>query len=436
NFRHVFDSLGREITFDIDYLKYDASKTQNFYNNSYTSLWALKQTEHLYGELPSAIKIYSAKTDYTYPFKKGAKLEAGLKSSFVETDNVAGYYNLVGSSKTPDYEKTNSFDYKENINAGYLNINKEIKKWNIQTGLRLENTNYNGHQFGNPTKTDSSFKNSYTSLFPTFFLAYNPTEKNQFSFSYGRRINRPDYEDLNPFLFFLDKYTYGAGNPFLKPMYSDVVEITHTYKQVLTSTLNYSYTKDLFTEIFHQKDFATIVNQGNYGSMNDISISVNAQVPFTKWLNTNIYTEGRYNRFKGLLYGDNVDVSATTFLFNINNQLKFKKGWSAEVSGWYRTKGIEGQIEIKALGQLNTGIQKQILKNKASLKLNINDILNSRFPQGDINFQNTEAKFKQHSDNRTITLSFNYRFGKPIKGVTKRKIGGAGDEQNRVKGSN
>ena len=436
NLRHVFDSTGRELTVDADYLRYDATKDQRFNNTSYTPQWALKTSDILLGELPSAIKIYSAKMDYTHPLKKGAKIEAGLKSSFVETDNTAGYYNLIGNVKSPDYDKTNRFDYKENINAAYINFNKEMKKWSIQTGLRLENTNYEGNQFGNPTKADSAFKNSYTSLFPTLFVGYNPTEKNQFSFSYGRRINRPDYEDLNPFLFFLDKYTYGAGNPFLKPMYSHVLEASHTYKQFLTTTLNYSYTKDMFSEIFRQKDFATIVSQGNYGLMNDASVSVNAQIPVEKVWDVNIYTEAKYNRFKGILYGDDVDVHATTFLVNVNNQFKFKKGWSAEVSGWYRTKGIEGQILIKSLGQLTTGVQKQVLKNKGTLKLNINDVLNSRNPRGEINFQNTEASFRQHQDNRTANLSFSYRFGKPIKGIQKRKTGGAGTEQNRVKGGN
>jgi hypothetical protein len=436
NFRHVFDSTDREITADADYLRYRADKSQNFFNNSYTPDWLFKSGDNLVGELPSDIKIYSAKIDYTHPLKKGAKIESGVKTSFVETDNTAGYFNVVGNSKTPDYEKTNRFDYKENINAAYLNFNKEMKKWSVQTGLRLENTNYEGRQFGNPTRVDSAFKNSYTSLFPTLFVGYNPTEKNQFSFSYGRRINRPDYEDLNPFLFFLDKYTYGAGNPFLKPMYSHVLEASHTYKQFLTTTLNYSYTKDLFNETFEQKGFATIVRQGNYGSMNDASVSVNAQIPVQKWWNMNVYTEGKYNQFKGILYGDKIDVHATTFLANVNNQFKFKKGWSAELSGWYRTKGVEGQIAIKSLGQMNAGVQKQVLKNKGTVKLNINDVLRTRNPRGEINFQNTEAKFNQNEDNRTVTVAFSYRFGKPIKGIQKRKTGGAGDEQGRVKGGN
>ena len=436
NFKHVFDSTGRELTADADYLRYRADKDQHFYNTSYTPEWVLKTSDILLGELPSDIKIYSAKIDYTHPLKKGAKIESGVKTSFVQTDNTAGYYNLVGNVKSADYDKTNRFDYKENINAAYLNFNREMKKWSIQTGLRVENTIYEGHQFGNPMKQDSSFKRSYTSLFPTIFVGYNPTEKNQFSISYGRRINRPDYEDLNPFLFFLDKYTYGSGNPFLKPMYSQVLEASHTYKQFLTTTVNYSHTKDLFSETFRQKDFATIVSQGNYGVMNDASASVNAQIPVAKWWNMNVYTEGKYNQFKGILYGDDVNLDATTFLANISNQFKFKKGWSAEVGGFYRTRGIEGQIAIKSLGQMTAGVQKQVLKNKGTLKLNFNDVLKTRNPRGEINFQNTEAKFRQFSDNQSATISFTYRFGKPIKGVQKRKTGGAGDEQNRVKGAN
>lgn len=437
NFRHQFDSTGREITADVDYLTYNSNKDQFFSNYSYTAGWSLKNSDVLLGELPSAIHIFSAKTDYTQPLKKGAKFEAGLKTSYVNTDNTAGYFNLVGNTKNPDYDKTNRFDYKENINAAYVNFNKEMKKWSLQTGLRLENTNYEGYQYGNPQRRDSSFSRSYTSLFPTVFVGYNPSEKNQFSFSYGRRINRPDYEDLNPFLFFLDKYTYGAGNPFLKPMYSHVLEMSHTFKQFLTTTVNYSYTKDLFNEMFEQKDFATIVRQGNYGHMNDASVSVSVQKAVTKWWNTMVYTEGKYNQFSGILSsGDAINTHATTFLANINNQFKFSKGWSAELSGWYRTKGIEGQIAIKALGQLNAGVQKQVIKNKGTIKLAVNDILKTRNPQGDINFQSTEARFRQYGDNRVATISFSYRFGKPIKGVQKRKTGGAGDEQNRVKGGN
>ena len=436
NFRHQFDSTDREISADFDYLTYNSHKNQDFINTAYTPDWIVKNSDHLIGELPSLINIYTGKVDYTHPLKSGLKIETGLKTSFVETNNTAGYYNMVGNNKLPDYDKTNQFVYKENINAAYFNVNRQFKKWGLQGGLRAENTNYNGRQFGNPQRQDSAFKRSYTGLFPTMYVSYNASEKNQFGFSYGRRINRPDYEDLNPFLFFLDRYTYGSGNPFLKPSYAHTFEISHTYKQFLTTTINYANTKDLFSETFEQKGYATIVKQGNFGQANSASISLSAQIPVQKWWTAIVYTEGNYNDYKGLLNGDNIHVNAANFVVNINNQFKFSKGWSAELSGFYRTRGIEGQVIIKQMGQLNAGVQKQILKNKGTVKVNVRDMLNTMVANGEINFQRTEATFRQQRDSRVVTLSFGYRFGKPIKGIQKRKTGGASTEQNRVKGGN
>lgn len=436
NFRHQFDSTGRELTADVDRLVYNSHKDQNFVNSSYTPAWELKNIDQLVGELPSLINIYTAKLDYVHPLKNGLKIETGLKTSFVETDNTAGYFNVVGAAKTPDYDKTNQFVYKENINAAYINMNREIKKWGLQGGLRLENTNYSGNQFGNPQRRDSSFKRSYTGLFPTMFVSYKANVKNQFGLSYGRRINRPDYEDLNPFLFFLDKYTYGAGNPFLKPSYAHTFELSHTFRDFLTTTLNYANTKDLFNEVFEQKGYATIVKQGNFGSANSASLSVSAQVPVEKWWTAVIYSEYNYNDYRGLLNGEYVHAKGGNYLININNQFKFKKGWSAELSGFYRSSGIEGQIIIRPMGQLNAGVQKQVWKNKGTIKLNIRDMLYTMQTNGKINFQRTEASFHQQRDSRVATVSFAYRFGKPIKGTQKRNTGGAGTEQNRVKGGN
>jgi iron complex outermembrane recepter protein len=433
NFRHIFDSTGTELTADIDYVNYNANKDQRFVNTNYTAGWLKKSGDESVGELPSDINIYSAKVDFTKPIKKGLKFEAGVKSSFVDTKNDAGYYLIENGSRIIDYDRTNKFNYKENINAAYVNLNKEWKKWTLQTGLRLENTNIDGLQFGNPIKGDSSFIRSYTNLFPTVYVGYNPSEKNQFSASIGRRINRPDYEDLNPFLFYLDKYTYGAGNPFLKPMYTNTLELSHTYKQFLTTSVNVSQSKDLFGDTFEEQGFATIVRQSNFGTMNDVSASVSAQLPVKKWWMAQVYTEGRYNQYKGFLYGENINVEATTFLANVNNQFTFKKGWSAELSGFYRTKGLEGQILISGIGQVTGAVQKQVIKNKGTVKFAVRDIFNTMRPKGTINFQNTRATFAQRQDNQVATLSFSYRFGKPIKGIQKRKTGGAGDEQNRVK---
>ena len=436
NLRHQFDSTGREFTMDIDYMDYNATKTQPFSNITYLPNGTVSNSNQLVGELPSVIKIYSAKADYTHPVKNIVKIETGIKTSFVNTDNTAGYFNIINDVKHPDYEKSNRFRYKENINAAYFNASKEIKKWGFQAGLRLENTNYSGNQFGNPQRTDSSFTKSYVGLFPTMFVSYNANEKNQFSFSYGRRINRPAYEDLNPFMFYLDKYTYGEGNPFLRPSYANVLEMSHTFQQWLTTTVNYSHTKDLFSEIFEPRGYATVIKQGNLASADNASISVSAQKPLTKIWTLIVYSEANYSQYKGLTFGNSEKRTGNTYLVNINNQFKFNKGWSAELSGFYRTKGIEGQVSINPLSQVNAGVQKEILKKKGILKLNIRDAFFSMVQNGKLDILNTDASFHQYGDSRVVSLNFTYRFGKSIKGVQKRKTGGAGDEQNRIKGVN
>jgi outer membrane receptor for Fe3+-dicitrate len=256
-------------------------------NAAYFPDWSPKTTTNLLSNLPVSIDIYSAKMDYTQPLSKQMKLETGVKMSYVNTDNAANYFNIINGDPEVDYKKTNQFLYKENINAAYVNLNRQFKKFGIQAGLRFENTNYRGHQLGNPQKPDSSFKNTYNNLFPTAYLSYNASKNHQFGLSFGRRIDRPAYQDLNPFLFFLDNYTYQAGNPYIRPQYTTNIELSHIFKGFLNTTINYSKTVDYMNETFEQskdttnadKGYATIVRQGNIGLRHNAGISVSAQVP-------------------------------------------------------------------------------------------------------------------------------------------------------------
>ena len=432
NLRHTFDSTGREISVDIDALKYKSIQHQFFNSQNYTPLWVKQSSEDLKADLPATINVYSAKVDYMHPFKNGLKMETGIKTSFVNTDNLAGYFNIINDVSQVDNEKTNHFKYNENINAGYVNFSKEYKKWSLQTGLRLENTNYKGNQFGNPIKADSSFKKSYTGLFPTMFAGYKLNSKNEFGFSYGRRISRPDYESLNPFIFFIDKYTYEAGNPFLKPMYANVFELSHTYNKFLTSNLNYTHSKDMFNEYFEQSGYATIVKENNYGNIYDISLSLNAEIKPAKWWTLMPYAEFNYNAVNSQLNGFTLKTNGTGFNTNMNNQFTFNKGWSAELSGFYRSKMNRGQFNIGEVKQLSTGVSKQIFKKKGSVKFYLSDIFNSGNQKGVINIQNTVASFTQKRDNRTAGVTFNYKFGKPLK-MQQRKSGGASAEESRIK---
>jgi outer membrane receptor protein involved in Fe transport len=269
-------------------------------------------------------------------------------------------------------------------------------------------------------------------LFPTTYLSYQADDKHQFSLNYGRRIDRPDYQSLNPFVFFIDNYTYQAGNPFLQPQLTSNVELSHLFKGFLTTTLNYSKTNGVFAQSFTQKDFATIVSQENVGTRTNMGIAINAQLETKKVFSTNIYLNYSYDSFQGEVNGDPLDNKINMLLVSVNNQFKFNKGWSAELSGWYGTKGIEGQIIVSPLSQVTLAAQKQILKNKGTLKLGIRDVFYTNAPKGTINFSNTTATFANRRDSRIVTLGFVYRFGKNFKPVVKT-TGSSDDVKDRVK---
>ena len=432
--QHKIDSSGKEITADLDFSNFSAKGSSLLNNNSYTPNEVLKNSNTLRADFPVDITILSAKTDFTHPLKNNAKFEAGLKSSYVQTKNEANFFNVINGVDQVDFDKTNRFDYKENINAAYINYNKQWKKWGLQLGLRAEHTEVKGDQKGNAQRNDSSFTRSYTNLFPTSYLTYQANENNQFSFSYGRRIDRPNYQSLNPFIFFIDNYTYQVGNPFLQPQITNNIEITHLFKGFLNTTLNYSKTNKIFAESFTQKDFATIVSQSNIGTRTNMGIAINAQLEAKKIYTANLYVNYSYDSYQGTVNGDPLNNQINMLLLNLNNQFKFNKGWSAEISGWYRTKGIEGQIIVSPLSQVTVAAQKQILKNKGTLKFSIRDLFYTNIPTGDINFSRTEARFTNKRDNRILSLSFIYRFGRNFKPVNKNNSG-SDDIKSRVKGN-
>jgi hypothetical protein len=436
NLRHVFDSTGKEYSIDLDYLKYNQDADQFLVNNFFNPDMTVKRDpSQLKGDLPSNVNIYSAKTDFTFPLKKSAKIEAGLKASYVTTDNDALYQNKVASGYVTDEGKTNHFIYKENINAAYVNFNKQIKKWGIQAGLRAENTNAKGHQEGNSTRPDSLFTKNYTNLFPTLYVSFEANKKNTFSVNYGRRIDRPDYDDLNPFYYFLDEYTYQVGNTLLQPQFSDNYELSHTYNGFLTTTVNYSEVHHVFTEVMKQitSERKTFITKENIAAKSNIGLAVSANFPITKFWTTNVYTNVSHDTYKGQISGGMLNVENTMFSGNMSNQLKFKKGWSAELSGFYRSKGIEGQIVINPMWRMDAGLQKLILKKKGSLKLSIRDIFQSQNFSGAVKYQDIDVHIRNVRDSRTVSLTFSYRFGKPMQNQQRRKTGGAMEEQNRVK---
>jgi len=430
NFKHTFDSTGREITADADYAYYDNKSLTELNTFSYDAAGVKDGESVLAGPIPSVIKIYSGKIDYVHPFKSGLKMEAGLKTSFVNTNNKVNYMRSDdGGSWKPD-ERINHFIYDENINAAYAIFSKNFKKWDVSAGLRLENTIAKGYQVSN----DSSFKRNYTNLFPNLGISYAASDKHQWNFSYSRRVTRPDYDDLNPFIFFLDSLTYGQGNPYLQPQFTHNFELSHTFNRFLTTTINYTTTNDIITEMLKQntEEKITYQTKENFSKMQQFGIAVMANFPVTKWFSTNIYVNVFNNNYEGLYQNDPVQIQFTSMMSHMTNTFTLGKGWSAEISGWYRTKGAEGILVANSMGAVNTAISKQILEKKGMLKLGLRDVFFTQQFSGYARYSDVDVTIDSRRDSRQVNLSFTYRFGKSNIPSERKRRSSAADEQSRV----
>ncbi|MGX5854106.1 TonB-dependent receptor domain-containing protein [Dyadobacter jiangsuensis] len=434
NFSHQYDSTGKLLTFDLDYIHYRIRARQTFINDLLDGSGVFKRQEKITTDLPSSIAIYSAKTDYEHPLKK-ARFGAGFKTSLVRTDNAANYFLHQGETISVDYDKTNRFRYSENINAAYLNFNRDFKRFSLQTGLRAENTNGYGHQLGNAAKPDSSFTLHYTSIFPTVFVSYKlDTNQTHLNFSYGRRIGRPYYRDLNPFVFLLDKFSYFAGNPFLKPEFGNRFQLSFNYKSRFNLSLLYNYTRNMQGEVIEQAGNVFISRTGNISRLIWGGITLTARLKAGNWWTCNFYAELISNNFRGMPGDPGRTTGSTYGYISPNNQFLFKNGWSAELSGFYITRSQSAQFDKDDLFLVNAAVQKKVMKDKGIVKLSLRDVFSSLEPNGRIlNIPNARANYYNDADTRVLVASFTYNFAKGTSGKQKRNVGGSGSEEQRVK---
>lgn len=437
NWKHNFDSAGKELTADIDYVVYnntsDLLLTTDVFNGSGSQIGS---SILLNGHLPSAIHIWSFKSDYVQPYK-GGRFEAGVKSSIVENDNEVDYTRqLPDKTWIPD-NRSNHFIYRENINAVYVNANKQLGKWTVQTGLRLENTIAKGRQVSN----DSSFTRNFTNLFPSVFISYAFNKQNQLTASYSRRITRPNYQDLNPFTFFLDSLTYRVGNPYLLPQFTHNAELSYAFKSKFIFTLAVNTTNNVISQILRQSsaDKITYNTSENIASFDNISFSVTAPAKFSSWWNANFFATVFNNHYKGIYNTDPIDISFTSFNMNITNSfvLNRKKGLNAELSGFYRHKTVDQLAVFNPVYLMSIGLQKQVMQGKGTLRINIRDPFAWQKFKATTKYSDVDVKTQAIPDARQVTVTLAIRFGKNTPGSQpRRRTSGSQEEQSRVGGGN
>lgn len=435
NYRYDIDSIGTKFTMDFDYLRYSTEDNQKFDNTVYQPDNSITSQTQLLGDLPARIDIYSFKTDYSRPLKNGGIIEGGYKVSFSKTDNVADYRDVINGEEVQNLDMSNHFRYDEVINAGYVNFNTNWKRFSFQTGLRLENTYSKGNQLAN-TGPDSKFKRSYTNLFPTVYVQYklDSIGNHQLVANYGKRINRPYFQDLNPFISPLDRFTYYVGNPYLNPSFAHNYELSYRYKGFFSATLAHGYSKDDIAETIEINEGIYYSRPGNIGKSKNYSLQLTADIPFAKWWRANFYNEITHAKYNSLLYGEPLDSSGTWWYFSANSTFTFSPNWSGEIGGTYQTDIVSTQFVLGARGGVNAGVRWKIMQGKGSLRFSVNDMFYGRIGVGVINnLKLTDANWVNKGDTRFAALTFSYSFGKAFQSKQQHDASGADSEKNRVK---
>lgn len=434
NYRHRFDKEGTELTADADYVRYEDRNRQRFDNTGYLPDGSISSRDLLRGSLFSGIDIYSLKTDFSKVLSKTLKYSAGLKTSITTTDNSADYDITVSGITRPDYDKTNHFLYREQISAGYLNADKDFGRISMQAGLRFEHTSSRGHQLGNALRSDSLFSRSYASLFPTFFLQYklDSAGGSSLNFGYSKRVDRPYYQDLNPFVAPLDKFTFYTGNPFLKASYNHNLELAYRWKH-FNASLNYSYQTAGIRETIEIRDGIYYSRPGNLDKQVSKGIFTNTNIDLAKWLNFQFYANAVQIHTISDFYNGRLDNKGTYFFVRPVFQFRLPKDWTLQAEGGYQSRVTSAQFVSTRRGKVTASVSRKFSAS-TSASLVVNDIFYTFAGGGDINnLAGTRASYRNLSDTRTAVISLSYRFGKAITGLRKHEANGAESEKDRVK---
>jgi iron complex outermembrane receptor protein len=403
-YKHQIDTVGTELFLLAEYKSNYSTSKQVFTTDYYGASGNQTTPSTTYrAAIPIDVNQWGAKVDFTKKLWYNIKMETGWKYTGVKT--------------TTDISSTfiaeNKFIYAENIQAGYVTLNKQIDKWKLSGGLRLEHTTGEGQQ----KSIDSTFKRNYTNLFPSASVTYQSSDHTSYTLLYSKRIQRPSYQDLNPFVYYSDPYNLYAGNPYLLPEYTHQTELTASkWNGVFLATLNYSYTTQPISDVWiidpamltTTYTSRNLTSQQNYG----VSFSLNKNV--SNWWTMTNYIYLYKNTLKGDVGYGMTSVSKPAWMVNLTHTFKLPHSISAEMSFNYESPNYFGTVFYREVWQLSAGVQKKFMQDNLSVKLAVTDIFWKYVYNGEGMFGDTKTNDKYKWDNRVLTLSMSYRFGKRI----------------------
>lgn len=436
NYVGKLDSNGRALSADVVFNDIDRNAAEyidNYFNNSagiaYRPMLSLQNLS------PADTHIWSAKVDYIHPLSKTSKLEAGFKYSLTESNNQLIFGPEVDGVYQSSPRFSSTFDYKENVNSGYINYNGKVNKFSVMAGMRLEQTNTSGH--GNSALMNSDVEKHYLSWIPRADIGYKINDKQSLDLNFSRSISRPDFAVVNPFLSFADLYDYKQGNPNIAPSFTNYLSLSHTYSKYL-ATLYASVTSNFYNFNGYMLNDSSKVSRTvteNFGKLSIYGVRFYVPIIFTTWWEADNNIDASYQRIVAYPKYGNLNKGTQYVIFNSTQRFKFSDTFSGEIGGEYDSPTFYGIGQFKADYYVRAGLSKRILHNNGTLTFNTSDIFNTHRDWSAINYQNLHMTVYDKIETRRFFLTFTYRFGNvSLKSAAKHRTGNE-DEQKRATGS-
>ncbi len=440
NANYQFDiSKESQFSIDLDYGNYNSFSSRfspnRYYQTIDENVFLSEQINII--EPENDIDIYTAKVDYEQPVG-GGQFGIGAKLSRVVSDNTFLFFDEIDEVKTRNDQRSNFFNYGENVYAGYLSYNRPINQTvSFSSGVRLEQTD----AVGTLTPYDVSLSEppvvqNYLSVFPNLGFSWTPKPMHSFNLALGRRINRPDYSVLNPFENRLSELSYEKGNPRLLAEIVNNVELGWTYQYRYNFKLGYSKTENQITRLIAPDTVDTRAGFITWANLTDQTVfsgNISAPMQFSeKWSAFFNLSASYIDNQADYGNGQVVDVQAFTYSVFTQQTFTLPKKFKGEISGYYAGPGVWGGVfKYETTWSLNLGLQRKFLNDQLNVKLAANDIFYKSWWQGVSNFAGLESIGSGKNDTRRVTLSASYNFGNQKVKSRKRKTG-IEEESKRV----
>ncbi|MFC0658114.1 outer membrane beta-barrel protein [Mongoliitalea lutea] len=405
----ILDSLGTKITSDIDFTRMRSNSEGLLSNFNWINEPVNVSRDFISTLNDMDYRIFTAKVDFTKPFGKGRVLETGVKGSWVKSDNNLDLAKAVEEEPfTPD-PNSNQFIYEENVLAAYSNYRSKFsEKVSFNAGLRAEYSDITGTSL----TLDRVDNQNYLSLFPSISVQQAISKDYQIIYNANRRIARPNYRLLNPFVFYIDPLTTEQGNPNLRPQFAHNLEMNHVIKNAYQFTLSYSLTNDVFQQIFLQDEETrtTTTFTSNLDKSQNFNFRTMIPVEIAKWWNSNHMLQVTNSRWKSMIGDALLDVAQTSLTFRTQHNLTLPAGFKAEIVGMYISPAQYGQATIKGFAWVDAGISKNFMKEKLSLTVNGTDLFASQIIRANVQFDNIDTQFRQYRNTQGVRFTLRYKF--------------------------